>query len=377
MLIIGPVLVLFYIWKGLDFTHMMLLQSIFSLSIIIFEVPTGVVSDKLTRHLSLFLGCLLTALGLLIYIAGKTFFVFTLAEITFGLGITFTSGSDTSILYESLTALGRKKEYQSVMGKAMSAMFIGQGCGSVLSSLLYKIHPLLPFIVSAAFIVVAMYYSTLFTDQGRQKSEHGYLMHTWHCAKLVITKKRILWALGFAIAMGIASRCSFWLYQPYFAEVKLDIIWYGVAFFFFNICAAISSRYFVPLLQEHRPRRILLLLLLAFGISFILPVLHPQIIMIGIFALQQFARGLYQPTMSFYINHQVEDHNRATVSSLVSMFGSLGFALFSPLMGHWMDTSGTINTYYRMGWLTLTAFLILFFFWRLHKHYGKKKAAIG
>ncbi|MCF7919241.1 MAG: MFS transporter [Candidatus Cloacimonetes bacterium] len=374
MMIIGPVLVLFFIWKGLDYTQMMLLQSISAISVIIFEVPTGAISDKVTRHLSLFLGCMFAALGLLIYIIGKTFLVFALAEIIFGLGITFTSGSDTSILYESLTALGRKKEYQSIMGKAMSAMFIGQGLGAIASSLLYTIHPLIPFLVSVMFLAVAMFASTFFIDHGRVKSEHNYLIHTLQCARLVITKKRIFWALGFAIAMGIAFRCSFWLYQPYFAVVKLDIAWYGVAFFLFNICAAFSARVLVPLLQEFRPRRILLLLLLVMSLSYIISAMHPHIIMIAIFALHQFVRGLYQPTMSFYINHQVEDHNRATVSSMVSMAGSLGFALFSPLMGHWLDTTGTINTYYRMGWLSFTSLIILFFLWRLHKQ-GKKRIA--
>ena len=371
MIIIGPVLVLFLLWKGLDYTQMMLLQSISAISVIIFEVPTGVVSDKITRHLSLFLGCLFTAIGLIVYILGKSFFVFAIAEIIFGLGLTFTSGSDTSILYESLTALGRKKDYQSIMGKAMSAMFIGQGLGAIVSSLLYKIHPLIPFIISVSFLTVAMFFSTRFADHGRIKSEHSYLIHTLKCLRLVITKKRIFWALGFAVAMGIANRCSFWLYQPYFQAVKLDIVWYGVAFFFFNICAAFSSRVLVSLLQDFRPRRILLLLLLAMSISFIVPAIHPHIIMIAFFAVQQFVRGLYQPTMSFYINHQVENHNRATVSSLVSMASSLGFALFSPLMGIWLDSTGAINTYFRMGWLSFTAFLILFFLWRMHK-LGKK-----
>ena len=40
---------------------------------------------------------------------------------------------------------------------------------------------------------------------------------------------------------------------------------------------------------------------------------------IAILALQQIVRGLYRPTLNFYINHQIQDEYRATVISLVSL----------------------------------------------------------
>ncbi|MCF7911097.1 MAG: MFS transporter [Candidatus Cloacimonetes bacterium] len=373
MLIIGPVLMLFLLWKGLSYTNIMVLQSLSALSVLLFEVPTGIVSDKITRHLALFMGSLLCFMGLLLYILGHCFFVFAVAEIVFGLGMTFTSGSDTSLLYESLVKLDRKKEYQTILGKSMSIMFIGQGIGAVISSLLYKINPLIPFIISLGFLIVAMVTSTFFKDQGRHKSTGNYLSHIIHSGREVFTKKRILWALGFAVIMGIASRCSFWLYQPYFEVIKLDVAWFGVAFLFFNIAAASSSHYLVKKFKDVRPRRLLLVLLFIMGISFLVPALHPAIFLIPVFALQQFVRGLYNPTMSFYINHQVEDHNRATVSSMVSMAACLGFAIFSPISGHWLDTIGAIPTYFRMTWFSWSGFVLLFIFWRWHKLAKKKK----
>ena len=374
MLIIGPVLMLFLLWKGLNYTNIMVLQSISAIAVLVFEVPTGIVSDKITRHLALFLGSFLCLAGLLLYILGHNFMIFAIAEITFGMGMTFTSGSDTSLLYESLVKLDRKKEYQTILGKTMSVVFIGQGIGAVISSFLYKINPLIPFIISCGFLIVAMIISTLFRDQGRHKSSGNYLSHILQSSKEVFTKKRILWALGFAVIMGIVSRSSFWLYQPYFQVVKLDVVWFGVAFLFFNIAAAFSSHYLVKRFKDVRPRRLLLALLFIMGLSFLLPALHPVIYLIPVFALQQFVRGLYNPTMSFYINHQVEDHNRATVSSMVSMAACLGFAIFSPISGKWLDTIGAIPTYFRMTWFSWGGFVLLFIFWRWHKRVKKHVA---
>lgn len=367
MLIIGPILMLFLLWKGLNYTNIMLLQSISAVSVLLFEVPTGAVSDKITRHFALFMGSLLCFAGLLLYILGKHFLVFVAAEIILGLGMTFTSGSDTSLLYESLDNLGRKKEYQSILGKAMSLVFIGQGVGAVFSSLLYKVNPLIPFIISMVFLAVAMVYASLFYDRKRTENTSSYLKHVFDSAGLIFAKKRILWALAFAIVMGIAYRCSYWLYQPYFNFVDLDVAWYGLAFLFFNLVAAFSSHYLVKKFQDFRPRRVLLVLLFIMGIAYLLPVIHPALYMIPIFGLQQLVRGLYRPTMSFYINHQVMNQYRATVNSMVNMAACLGFAAFSPLAGIWLDKLGTVQTYRNMAWFTWSGFLILFILWRWHK----------
>jgi MFS family permease len=61
--------------------------------------------------------------------------------------------------------------------------------------------------------------------------------------------------------------------------------------------------------------------------------------------LQQIVRGLYRPTLRFYINHQIKDAYRATVISLVSLAASLGFALLSPLVGVLLDGRGTVPAY--------------------------------
>ena len=51
-LIVGPILVLYMLSKGLNYTEIMLLQSIFSITITIFEVPTGVIADRISRKFS-------------------------------------------------------------------------------------------------------------------------------------------------------------------------------------------------------------------------------------------------------------------------------------------------------------------------------------
>jgi len=56
MLIIGPVLMLFLLWKGLNYTNIMVLQSISAISVLVFEVPTGIVSGSFSGKSALLFG---------------------------------------------------------------------------------------------------------------------------------------------------------------------------------------------------------------------------------------------------------------------------------------------------------------------------------
>jgi len=81
LIIIGPVIMIYLLSKGLTFTEVMIINSISSISVVIFEVPTGAVSDKIGRKLSMIIGPLLWAISLSVYIMGRSFYVFAMAEI--------------------------------------------------------------------------------------------------------------------------------------------------------------------------------------------------------------------------------------------------------------------------------------------------------
>ena len=159
MLILGPILVLFLIAKGLSFTEIMVLQSISAVAVVLFEVPTGAVADKIGRKESILLGALLWAISLGFYVVGKSFPMFILAEVIFSLGATFKSGADNALIYDSLKVMGREKEFQSIEGKARSFALYAQAVGSIIAGFVYEVNTNLPFIISIALYVSNHYYN--------------------------------------------------------------------------------------------------------------------------------------------------------------------------------------------------------------------------
>lgn len=373
MIIIGPIIVPFLLMKGLSYSEIMLLQSISAISVVVFEVPTGAIADKISRKFSMSLSGFVISFALVLYIIFNSFYVFIFAEILFGVGLTLYSGADTSLLYESLTKLERKDEFQIIEGHAASNVFYGQAIGSAISGFLYAYIKSLPLWISALNALIASFIAFGFTEVERKKSEHKYHRHILESLKLSFKNSRILWAFSFAAIMGFVFRVSFWLYQPYFDSVNIEVKYYGLIFFLFNIVAAISAKYLIKNISKKRPRKVLIKLLITVGFTFILPIIFLSPFSILILAVQQMVRGIYRTVLRFYINHQIKDEFRATVTSLVSLAMSLSFAIFSPFVGVSLDNKGTGFTYI---WMGVISFGGATFLWFLRKFQKTKKNKI-
>jgi MFS family permease len=182
-----------------------------------------------------------------------------------------------------------------------------------------------------------------------------------------------LWTVLFAALMGFSFRASYWLYQPFFQTVNIEVKWFGLIFFGFNMVAAFSSKVLLKRFYDTRPRKVLTGLAILLAVSFLIPAFFVFPFAIAILGLQQIVRGLYAPTLRFYINHQIKDEYRATVISLVSLSASLSFAIFSPFVGISLDKFGTPETYLWMGIITLGGIILLIILRKLQKLNKLKK----
>lgn len=347
LLIIGPALVPFMLAKGMSYTQIMILQSISSIAVVVFEMPNGAVADMISRKHSLFLSGLCIGLSLLLFILFSSFYIFAVAEILFGLGLTFGSGADSALLYESLKKLDRQSDYARIEGRSSFYVFMGQAVGSVASSLLYTLSPAWPYWCSVFSVLTAAVFALRLTEPEREKSKHAYHIHLTESLTQVRRSPVLLWAVLLALLVGFGFRTAIWLYEPYFTRVDIDIVWFGTIFFFYNIIAALAARYLTH--RYTQERQVLLALALLLAVSYLLPAIIVSAWSVAIIGLQQIVRGVYKPTLNAYINRQVEDARRATVISTVSLAGSLSFALVAPLVGLSLDHYGAITTYMLVG----------------------------
>lgn len=344
LLILGPILTLFFLEKGLNFTQIMIISAVSAIGTVIFEVPTGMIADRIGRKYSLILNSVFWAITCLIYAVSNNFYVFLIGEIFFSIGAAFGSGADSALLYDALKLDGQEGSYQKIEGKAMSYVFYSQALGSILAGYLYKVDIRLPFIVSFVFVMISIYFAYRFDESAHtfsttKNEEHrlkSYLSQ-FHSGWLVIVKNpKLLSTIATIAVMSIFFRGSFPMYQPYMKAVDIDVTWFGWIFFAFNIVAAQASKFAHHLMKMTKSWTLigmgLLIVTSYLGLGMVKA--SAGVLLIG---LQQIYRGMSRPIFYKYYNKRIPSEIRATVLSTISFIINLGIALALPLQGLLMD----------------------------------------
>jgi DHA3 family tetracycline resistance protein-like MFS transporter len=86
---------------GLGPFQLVLVGSVLERSVLLFEVPTGVVADAVSRRLSVLIGTFMTSAGFLLY-AIPSFPVVLLGQVVWGVGFTFISGANIAWLVDEI-----------------------------------------------------------------------------------------------------------------------------------------------------------------------------------------------------------------------------------------------------------------------------------
>ena len=377
LLILGPILTLYYLEKGLSFTQIMLISAVSAIGTVIFEVPTGMIADRLGRKYSLMLNSVFWAITCLIYALSNNFYVFLIGEIFFSIGAAFGSGADSALLYDALKVQQREGEYQKIEGRAMSFVFYSQAVGAVLAGYLYKVDNRLPFIVSLGFVLISIVFAYRFDEAPvasqpaipGEKRLASYLKQFQSGFRVILSNPKLMSTVLTITILSIFFRGSFPMYQPYMKAVDIDVTFFGWLFFIFNIVAAQSSKLAHKVLKSTKTWT-----LIGMGMLIVVSYISMGLVKtsLGVFliCIQQLYRGMSRPIFYKYYNKRIPSELRATVLSTISFIINLGIAAVMPLQGMLMDRVTIFDAHLILG-LLLMLLLIPAEIWMRATHKSK------
>lgn len=88
------------------------LEAIYYAGVVLLEVPSGYFSDRVGRRLTLWISSAATSFAFVLFLlGGEEFHLFALAQLAKAVGYAFLSGTDTSLHFDTLSALGREDEF--------------------------------------------------------------------------------------------------------------------------------------------------------------------------------------------------------------------------------------------------------------------------
>ena len=369
MLFIMPIVVLFYQGNGLSLKQIMLLQSFFSVAIIVFEIPSGYFSDVIGRKTTLIIGCILGFFGFVIYSFTFNFWGFLAAEIVMGLGSSFISGTDSALIYDSLIELGQEERYIKFEGRKISICSFSEGLASIAGGFLATASLRTPFYFETVTNFLAILVALTLTEPERHKFDisEGKIKGILRIVKFSLHDHReVKWLIIYSSLVGASTLTVVWLIQPYLKITGLPIKYFGIVWAAFNISVGIFSfnaHKFESLLGR---KRTLISLIVLSGIGYFLIASFQKLWAIIFLFIFYFVRGINHPVLKDYVNRLITSEKRATVLSVQGMMGRLFFAVIGPFIG-WITDVYSLSVALSISGATFVIFgLIALVFLRMH-----------
>ncbi len=334
-----PIVVPFFESNGLSMKDIMLLQAIYSVAIVILEIPSGYLADVIGRKKTLVLGAVFGVMGFSTYSLSHGFSGFLIASILLGIGQSCVSGADSALLYDSLLESGKEKSYSRFEGRISSMGNLAEALAGILGGLLAGISLRSPFLAQTFVAFIAVPAALTLKEPARHRVlERKGITEILRIAQFAVFGDRILSRNIFLSAVtGTATLTMAWFAQPYFEYSKIDIAWFGLLWASLNLTVALSSYTAHKLESRIGQRSSILLISTCIPACYLLLCVLNVAAGLAILFFFYLVRGYATPVLKDYINRVTESHIRATVLSVRNFIIRLIFALTGPLLGWFKD----------------------------------------
>ncbi len=352
-----PIVVPFYKSNGLEMADIMILQAIYSIVIVILEIPSGYLADVWGRKRTMVLGALMGVTGFSIYGVSYGFTGFLIAQIVLGIGQSCVSGADSAMLYDSLLEIRRSRQYSKFEGRITSLGNLAEAAASLLSIGLITFSLRTPYygqIIVAAIAVPAAL--TL-----REPSRHKMLVNTsfkeiLQVSKFALFDNQLLRRnILFSAFTGCATLTMAWFAQSFFEYHEIDIIWFPILWAALNLTVAIASFTAYRVEALLKPSGTIILISLVIPLGYIALSFSGLVIGFAILFIFYLVRGYATPVLKDYINRVTGSDVRATVLSVRNFIIRINFSIAGPFLG-WVNDLYDLPTALKLGG---TIFLVL------------------
>jgi MFS family permease len=364
-LLLGNTLAASFIWgvntlflldAGLSNLEAFAANAFFTLGMVIFEIPTGVIADTVGRRASYLLGTIVlsggTALYWLMWLWSAPFWAWALVSILLGLGFTFFSGAVDAWLVDALRASEYTGDLEPVFSKGMIVGGIAMLAGSVLGGVVAQLSDLgVPFLIRAGILVLMFVVAFLaMRDIGFTPDRSGGPL----TAVRTVFRGSVQHGLGnppvrylmlaapFTAGVGIYV---FYALQPYLLELWGDPKAYSIA----GLAAAIvAGSQVVGGILAPRVRRLftkrttVLIIAGAIGVVLLLTLgIVPNFwVALALLTVWGISASIDDPIRRSYLNDLIPSKQRATVLSFESLMGNVGGIGIQPALGRVADLTG-------------------------------------
>ncbi len=232
--------------KGLSLSQILIIQSAYSIAIVLFEFPSGLLADNYSRKNLYSLSKLFLIIMFLIVLFSNQFYLIFAAWFCYGIAAALDSGTLDAYIINQLKLAHREAELRKFLALSNRLEIVGLLLGSSLGGILYHFIGINIYVLGTVFLVASTLISFFFFKE-TTKSESLQDNHVMVLKKQITDsfkelrkQPRLSLILIFDFLTQIFFQTHFQLWQSFFLSKGIDSQYFPFFYIAFQVITLFS-----------------------------------------------------------------------------------------------------------------------------------------
>lgn len=341
---------------GMTPLQLILVGTLLATTVLLFEIPTGIVADVYSRRLSVIIGLIIAGMGFIVVGLSPSFTAVLFGNFLWGLANTFISGAFTAWFVDEV---GQQRAEQGFMRRTQIEQ-VARVLGLILGAMIGSFVITLPMILAGMGLIIlgillfVIMPETGFTPAAREHyGTWANMRYTFQIGLASVRSQPILRALTLiSILWGISSVAFYRLWEKHLLDSFTlpplpvpypAVIWFSVLALLTGILTVVVSEWVrkrINHLEDHNIAILLAGLTLIFMLGLVGFGAASGLLVTIVFFLVTFTMGdMTAPILDVWANRYAHPTVRATVLSMYGQTGAIGRIVGGPIIGAIGNTS--------------------------------------
>lgn len=361
----APIAVIYFSQVTGSFALGMSIFSIAMVSSALFEIPTGVFSDRIGRRKTVIYGALAAVLYSIFYAIGQSFWILAVGAVLEGLSRSFYSGNNDALLHDTLAQTNEEHQYEEFLGR-VSAMFqAALAVSAILGGILATWSFPLIMWLSVVPQLLCFFLAFKLIEPKLHSSQSGNIyQHLKDAYRNFLTNKKLR-LLSVASVSGYAFGESAYQFQAAFYNTIWPVWAIGIAKTLSNLGAAASFHFSGRLIKRYNALKILIVDNIYSRIINTFATAFPTVLSPLLMSSTSVFFGVTSVAKNSLLQKEFTNEQRATMGSLNSFAGSIVFGIIAITLGALADRISPSHAF-----VVLQIFQLgnLYLYWKVFKH---------
>ncbi len=335
----APVAIIYFAKVTGSYTLGMSIFSAAYVSSAFFEVPTGIISDRIGRKKTIIAGSIASILCMTFYALAHSWILLFIGSLFQGVSRAFYSGNNDALLHDTLRKLHKDHEYHTYLGKTSSlfqvALALASVSGSILAALSFPLVLWISVLPQIAACIIAL---QIREPEKDSPSETTLLRHTFGSVKNIRNNTTLLFLSAASILRFSLGESAYFL-RSAFVNSLWPLWAVGISNTLSHISGALSFYFSGKAINKFGPFKILTFEIISNRIINFTALLFPTIASPALMGATSLTYGMSSVAINSLQQKEFTQSQRATMRSIISFIENVVFGICSLLLGFLADAT--------------------------------------